>query len=96
MNNFKQFGVTEQVVLFPHEISYENSHEVLNLIKTDQVAAIILDADGNIDRDFYHFYPRLITGGAIIVDDYDKVDTIKPYSTHPNTGLSKKKSSTGC
>lgn len=37
-----------------------------------QIDLLMLDADGRIDRDLIHFYPRLVAGAPIIVDDVDR------------------------
>lgn len=61
------------------------------MITSKQIAAIIIhDADGRIDRDFYFFYPRLIPGGAIIIDDYSDKNVYRPYSPARPSGVSKK------
>jgi predicted O-methyltransferase YrrM len=69
--NFKRFGVENIITLFPNTLSYGNRTEVICLIRTDNIAAMILDADGRIDRDFFLFWPFLNTGGIIIIDDYE-------------------------
>jgi precorrin-6B methylase 2 len=69
--NWARFGVTDHIRLFPHQISLKNGHEVLDLVKSGDIAAFMHDADGRIDRDFFHFWPRLIDGGLIVVDDVE-------------------------
>ncbi len=70
--NWKRFGVDRQLCLYPHKISLKNGHEVLDLISTPQIAGLVLDADGRIDRDFFLFWPRLREGGLIVVDDVEQ------------------------
>ncbi len=38
----------------------------------EQIDLLMLDADGRIDRDLIYFYPRLVAGAPIIVDDVDR------------------------
>lgn len=69
-HNLAKFGAQDRVRLFAQELSLENGEEALRLIQTKQIAALLCDADGRIDRDFILFWPRLVPGGAIIIDDY--------------------------
>lgn len=84
--NFKAFGVEDHIVLFPHEITLENGNEILPLIKTPNIAALILDADGRVDRDFYWFWPILKPGGLIVVDDYAERAKYLPITERRPTG----------
>ena len=87
-DNFRRFGVEERIVLYPHGLSFENGHEMADLIETDEIAAFFHDADGRLDRDFYLFWPRLRPGGLIIVDDYEeKTSNFQAISKlHPTGG----------
>lgn len=85
--HFAAFNAREKIVLFPHELTFENGAEVLSLIQTPQIAAFIHDADGRLDRDFYLFWERLQPGGLIVVDDYANEPKYKPISDrHPQGG----------
>ncbi|MDZ7957340.1 MAG: class I SAM-dependent methyltransferase [Aulosira sp. DedQUE10] len=85
--HFENFGVREQVRLFPQELTFENGQEAIALINTPNIAALIHDADGRIDRDFYLFWPLLQPGGLIIVDDYANEAKFQPISDrHPQGG----------
>ncbi|BAY32320.1 hypothetical protein NIES2107_42080 [Nostoc carneum NIES-2107] len=85
--HFENFGVTEQVRLFPQELTFSNGQEAIALINTPKIAAFIHDADGRIDRDFYLFWPLLQPGGLIIVDDYANEAKFQPISDrHPQGG----------
>jgi predicted O-methyltransferase YrrM len=68
--NFRAFGVEDTVRLFPHRVTWENGEAVKELIKTVHIGALLLDADGHLDRDFSLFWPLLVPGGSIIIDDY--------------------------
>jgi predicted O-methyltransferase YrrM len=68
--HFEDFAAYDQLHLFPHELTFANGKEVIDLIKTPNISAFIHDADGRVDRDFYLFWPLLQPGGLIIVDDY--------------------------
>lgn len=85
--HFASFKADEKIVLFPHELTFENGAEVLSLIQTPRIAAFIHDADGRIDRDFYLFWRCLQPGGLIVVDDYANEPKYKPISDrHPQGG----------
>jgi len=68
--NFVHFGVADQIRLFPEELRFDNADQVKELIKSNQIAALIHDADGRLDRDIHLFYDRLMPGGLVVVDDY--------------------------
>lgn len=87
--HFEDFGVREQLRLFPHELTFEKGDEVIDLIQTPKISAFIHDADGRIDRDFYLFWPLLEPGGLIIVDDYANKESYKPISERHPTGSAK-------
>lgn len=71
-HNLRRFGVDDQCTIFPEYLTFENGAEALQLIRTPQLAALIMDADGWIHRDFHFFWPRLHPDGLIIVDDYEE------------------------
>lgn len=86
--NLKKFGVEEKILLYPHELTFKNGQEVLSLINTSNISALILDADGRLDRDFSIFWPILRPGGLIILDDYRSKATYKPMNArHPQGGI---------
>ena len=70
VRNLRSYGIEDRVILFPHYMTFENGAEVVALVKTPQIAALVIDADGHIHRDFHFFWPRLAEGGLIIIDDY--------------------------
>lgn len=70
---FDQFGVRDYIRLYPHHLHPKNRDDVLALVKTPRICALIHDADGRIDRDFQIFWPLLIEDGFILVDDYEDV-----------------------
>jgi predicted O-methyltransferase YrrM len=45
--------------------------EVAAQVDSDGLAGIVIDADGAIDRDFFLFFDRLVSGAAVIIDDYE-------------------------
>jgi len=65
-----RFGAKDPIRLFPHHLTAENGHEVLAMIETSQIAGLMCDADGRLDRDFALFLPLVHPSGAIIIDDY--------------------------
>lgn len=82
-----RFDVLDRVALYPHELTFENGEEVLALIRTPEIAALIHDADGRIDRDFRIFWPRLRPGGLIVVDDFVNLAEFRLASPrHPDGG----------
>lgn len=86
-SHFEQFGVHEQIILFPHELTFDNGKKATALVKSPEIAAFIHDADGRLDRDFFLFYPLLQPGGLIVIDDYANEAKYKPISErHPQGG----------
>jgi predicted O-methyltransferase YrrM len=86
--NFETFGVQDKILLYPHEITLENGSDVISLIETREIAAFIHDADGRLDRDFSLFWPILMSGGLMIIDDYVDKATYKPTSDrYPQGGI---------
>lgn len=80
-SNFETHGVAHKVRLFPHELTFENGHEVVAMVATADIAALVHDADGRVDRDFFLFWPLLRDGGAIVIDDYaDAPENYRPIS----------------
>lgn len=39
----------------------------------NKISVMFIDADGALDRDFRYFYNRIVSGGLVIIDDYEKV-----------------------
>ncbi len=87
-SHFAKFQVQDQIVLYPHELTFTNGSEVLGLVQTSGISALIHDADGRIDRDFFLFWEYLQPGGLIIVDDYADHPKYKPIDErHPQGGI---------
>lgn len=72
LEHLRSFNATENVEVFPYELTFENGDDVLRLCTSDELAAFVHDADGHVDRDFSLFWPRLRTGGLMVIDDYDQ------------------------
>jgi predicted O-methyltransferase YrrM len=83
--NFRKFGVLDQVRFFPHEVTMENGGEVSALFRSGEIAVLVHDADGRVDRDFFLFWPLLRDGCAIVIDDYaDEPAKYRPVTPrHP-------------
>jgi predicted O-methyltransferase YrrM len=45
--------------------------QVAAQVDSDGLAGIVIDADGAIDRDFSLFFDHLVSGAAVIIDDYE-------------------------
>jgi hypothetical protein len=69
-DNFRAFDVESHVVLFPERVNFENAGRVKALIETPQISALMIDADGKINRDLALFGTMLAEDGKIIIDDY--------------------------
>ncbi len=69
-HNLRRFGVADRIRLFPHHVTFENAGQLLALCESEYLAALVLDADGRIHRDFHAFWPRLCEQALIVVDDY--------------------------
>lgn len=86
LGNFRRYGVEHMITLYPHTLTLENGHEVVALAG-GKIAAFMHDADGRLDRDFALFWPILMEGGAIVIDDYGNRATFQPISpAHPQGG----------
>src|SRR5438876_510256 len=68
----REFGVADRITLYAQYLTLENGAEVLNLLKSNWIAALVIDADGHIHRDFFIFWKRLVEQGIIVIDDYHK------------------------
>jgi hypothetical protein len=77
---FRQFGVADHIRIFPEYLTLKNGADAQALIATEQISAVIHDADGRIDRDFFLFWPRLVDGGFILADDYEDIIETKTRS----------------
>lgn len=80
--NVATWSVTDRVRLFPNWLSYENSSEVIALLDTGRVGALMCDADGMLHRDFEIFWPLLAPEGVIIIDDYHERHSPKHALTY--------------
>jgi predicted O-methyltransferase YrrM len=86
LGNFRRYGVEDTIGLYPHELTMKNGHEVVALAG-EKIAAFMHDADGRLDRDFALFWPILMEGGAIVIDDYGNRPNFQPISpAHPQGG----------
>lgn len=88
--NLHAFGVADKVDLFPHYLNEENTDNLIAKIDTPQLAGLILDADGRLDRDFKLLWERLAPGALIIVDDYDNRPEYKAIDERNPDGGTKK------
>ncbi len=80
------FGAHD-VRIFPHELTLDNGAQVLDLVATPRIGALVHDADGHLDRDFALFWPRLEPGAPIVIDDVMERPAFKPVSArHPQGG----------
>jgi predicted O-methyltransferase YrrM len=70
--NLRRYGVAGQCEIFPEYLTFENGGEALQRIRTPEIAALLMDADGWIHRDFHFFWPRLVVNGLMVVDDYEE------------------------
>ncbi len=86
-SNMQAFNVLDQVRLFPHYLTVENAPQMKELIKTDQIGALVHDADGRIDRDFYLFWELLPDNAAIVIDDCEDIPQFREQSErYPDGG----------
>lgn len=86
-SNLQNFDVTDKVALFPHYLTFENADKFKALIQTEQIGALIHDADGRIDRDFYLFWSMLVDEAPIVIDDCLNKPQFKEKTVrHPDGG----------
>lgn len=89
-DNFRKFDVREYVKLFTREVTWESGAEIVSMVDTGEIGALVLDADGRIDRDFSLFWPMLVPGAAIVIDDYrEDRSKFRPISERHPTGGAK-------
>jgi len=88
LTNIKRYGLEQYVKLFPEHLEFDNADEVKNMINGKKISALIHDADGRVDRDFFLFYPMLIDGGLVVIDDYEDKKKYVPVSNrYPRGGV---------
>jgi predicted O-methyltransferase YrrM len=68
--NLRQYDVEKHICLFPDFLTLKNGNEIHQLISSREIGALVLDADGNLHRDFLLFWDRVIPSGKIVIDDY--------------------------
>ncbi len=76
-SHLRRYGVSDRVSLFTRRLTFENGADVLAEVRTPTLSALCCDADGRIHRDFHFFWPRLMPGGLIVVDDYHETHSRK-------------------
>ncbi len=72
-NNLNHFGVTDLVEVLIGEVA-DMASAVPHCAR---VALILLDADGQIDRDLLLFSHHIKSGTSIIIDDYQNLSRVK-------------------
>ena len=65
-------GVSDRIDLFPEYLTFENGEQVHRKVTTERLGGLMIDADGQIHRDFWLFWKRLAPGAPIVIDDYHK------------------------
>ena len=81
--NLSRFGVVDQVRLFAKPFRAGDADELLAAIGSSRIAGFMHDADGRLDRDFSLLWPRVVTGGLLVVDDYETPDVEALIATRP-------------
>ena len=78
----RRYGVADRIRLFPDYLTMENGQQVLDMVGTEKIGGMMLDADGHIHRDFAIFWERLAPGAPIVIDDYDPEISVKHELTY--------------
>lgn len=65
--NFREAAVKETIHLFVGTSDEFAASERC----PERIHLLLLDADGRIDRDLMHFYPKLPPGAPVVIDDVD-------------------------
>lgn len=69
----ERYGVADLVDIVLGEVA-----DTASALPTDvRIGALMLDADGRIDRDFLAFYDRLLPGAAVAIDDVRDVALVR-------------------
>ena len=69
-SSLEKFGVTDCVRIFPGRVSEETAGDIVALFGEPTIAAMVIDADGRLYRDFSIFGPYLAPNALIVIDDY--------------------------
>lgn len=78
----KLYGVADYIRLWDGFLTEENSGEVRRLVKTPELAGLILDADGRIHRDLQAFWDLITPDTLIYIDDVHPTLATKHALTH--------------
>lgn len=80
--NLEKFKVDKFIKIIDGNISQTHA----SLKDEEKIDFLILDADGQIDRDFCFFYEKLIDNAPIIIDDFSERSRITVSSKSPEKG----------
>ena len=69
-NIFDEFGVSDRIEIFPEYLTADNVGRLGNLIGTERLSCVVIDADGRLDIYLPALWPYLSDGCVIILDDY--------------------------
>lgn len=65
--NLRYFELAPHIEFFPFDELDEND------FKDEKIALLFIDADGAVDREFRRYFNSIVSGGIIIIDDYEKI-----------------------
>ena len=88
-SNLARFGVVEHVRLFAKYFGDSSAEELLSMVGSARIAGFMHDADGRLDRDCCLFWPMVVPGGLIVVDDYESLDTETLIARTPRSARKK-------
>ena len=78
----KRYGIADYIRLFPDYLTLENSQQAIDLVSSEKIGGLMLDADGHIHRDFLIFWDKLVDGAPIVIDGYDPDISVKHEITY--------------
>ncbi len=78
LKKFEEFGVSNNIKAIKGNI--KETH--LELSNDERITLLMLDSDGQIDRDFQFFYNQIEPGGSLIIDDMADRVRVSDKITH--------------
>jgi predicted O-methyltransferase YrrM len=81
-SNLAAHGVLDRVTII-HGWSNLVSSEIAERLSGQRIGLLLIDADGNIGRDFDIYRPMLVKDAVIVIDDYIAPGNTKAASVYP-------------
>ena len=86
---FRRYGVEDRVSLFAEYLKTENFGQLRALIPGDEIAMVVIDADGRLDVHLPLLWQSLARDCPIVLDDYEESRDFRPLSDKYPLGKTK-------